>query len=82
MPIADTLRQTRSVAAFSLTTPESFAVHSAKQLSLLFDLAQIMNSSIAVQDALDQALALMGRHMHTMRGNTRQAKSALSRRMA
>ena len=69
MPIADTPRQTRSVAAFSLTTPESFAVHSAKQLSLLFDLAQVMNSSIAVQDSLDQALALMGRHMHMMRGN-------------
>ncbi|MDR0816679.1 MAG: hypothetical protein LBN28_04745 [Desulfovibrio sp.] len=69
MPIADTSRQTRSVAAFPLTTPEPFAVHSEKQLSLLFDLAQIMNASIAIQDALDQALALMVTHLHMMRGN-------------
>ncbi|MDR2573438.1 MAG: sigma 54-interacting transcriptional regulator [Desulfovibrio sp.] len=40
-----------------------------RQLRLLYDLTQVMNSAGAVEEALEKALALMAKHLRMMRGS-------------
>ena len=60
---------TGSLASFTRTTPEAAAVHAENQLRLLHDLTRVMDSAAAVEDALDEALALMAKHLRMMRGS-------------
>ncbi|MDR1777213.1 MAG: sigma 54-interacting transcriptional regulator [Desulfovibrio sp.] len=57
------------LASLTETTPEFAATHAENQLRLLYDLTQAMNAGSAVEDALDEALALMAKHLHMMRGS-------------
>ncbi|MDR3319475.1 MAG: sigma 54-interacting transcriptional regulator [Desulfovibrio sp.] len=66
---AGVISTTGSLVASTQTTPEAADVNTESQLRLLFDLTQVMNSAIAVEDALDAALVLMAKHMHMMRGS-------------
>ena len=41
----------------------------ARELALLFDLSQLLDSATHIEDTLDGALCLMARHMSMMRGS-------------
>jgi Nif-specific regulatory protein len=58
-----------SPADLARTTSEAPAAHAENQLRLLYDLTLVMNFAAAVEEALDEALALMARHLRMTRGS-------------